>query len=32
MRPRMQPIAFLMGVFALLVGVAVALQQANQLT
>ena len=32
MRPRTQPIVFLMGVFALLVGVAVALQQANQLS
>jgi hypothetical protein len=32
MRPRTQPIAFLIGVFALLVGVAVALQQPNQLT
>ncbi|BCW95484.1 MAG: DUF1080 domain-containing protein [Fimbriimonadales bacterium] len=32
MRPRIQPVAFLIGVFALLVGVAVALQQANHLS
>ena len=32
MRPRTHPIDFLIGVFALLVGVALALQQANQLT